>query len=52
MKEIMKVIGIPASSDLIREAFNDDYRISEDLDRINHYAKMLASYRGKWNSCK
>lgn len=43
IKEIMKIIGIPASSDLIREAFNDEYRISEDLGRINDYARLLAS---------
>lgn len=43
VKEIMRVIGIPASSDLIREAFNDEYRVSEDLDRINDYARLLAS---------
>ncbi|MDV4151046.1 alpha-glucuronidase family glycosyl hydrolase [Clostridium sp. AL.422] len=43
IKEIMKVIGIPASSDLIREAFNDEYRLSEDLNRINDYARLLAS---------
>ncbi|WP_195429514.1 alpha-glucuronidase [Clostridium sp. D46t1_190503_E9] len=43
MKEIMKVIGIPASSDLIREAFNDEYKLAEDLDRINDYARLLAS---------
>lgn len=43
MKEIMKVIGIPASSDLIREAFNDEYKLADDLDRINDYARVLAS---------
>lgn len=43
IKDIMRVIGIPASSDLIREAFNDEYRVSEDLDRINDYARLLAS---------
>ncbi|MBE6054401.1 MAG: alpha-glucuronidase [Clostridium sartagoforme] len=43
IKEIMKVIGIPASSDLIRRAFNDEYRVAEDLDRINDYARLLAS---------
>lgn len=43
IKDIMRVIGIPASSDLIREAFNDEYKVSEDLDRINDYARLLAS---------
>ena len=43
INEIMKVIGIPASSELIREAFNDDYRIAEDLNRIKDYARLLAS---------
>ncbi len=43
MKDIMKVIGIPASSDLIREAFCDEYRLCEDLNRIYDYARILAS---------
>ncbi len=43
IKEIMKIIGIPASSDLIREAFNDEYGLAEDLGRINDYARLLAS---------
>lgn len=43
IKEIMKIIGIPASSDLIREAFNDEYSLAEDLGRINDYARLLAS---------
>ena len=43
MKEIMRAIGIPASSDLIREAFNDEYGLAEDLERINDYARLLAS---------
>ena len=43
MKDIMKIIGIPASNDIIRKAFNDEYRVCEDLNRISDYARLLSS---------
>lgn len=43
MKDIMAAIGINATYDLIRDAFNDDYKVASDLDRINDYARMLCS---------
>ncbi|MFT8348316.1 alpha-glucuronidase family glycosyl hydrolase [Clostridium saccharoperbutylacetonicum] len=44
MKEVMKEIGgITATSRALRKAFNDDYQVATDLDRINDYARMLSS---------
>lgn len=43
MKDIMDAIGISATYDLIRDAFNDDYKVASDIDRINDYARMLCS---------
>lgn len=43
MKDIMKIIGIPASNEIVRKAFNDEYRVCEDLNRINDYARLLSS---------
>jgi alpha-glucuronidase len=42
-KYIMETIGIPASNDLIREAFSDEYKVASNLERINDYARMLCS---------
>ncbi|EKQ50489.1 MULTISPECIES: alpha-glucuronidase family glycosyl hydrolase [unclassified Clostridium] len=42
-KYIMETIGIPASNDLIRKAFDDEYKAASDLDRINDYARILCS---------
>ncbi|MFW2487911.1 alpha-glucuronidase family glycosyl hydrolase [Clostridium chromiireducens] len=44
MKEVMDVIGgITATNNALRKAFNDDYKVASDLDRINDYARMLSS---------
>jgi alpha-glucuronidase len=44
MKEVMNEIGgITATSRALRKAFNDDYQVATDLDRINDYARMLSS---------
>lgn len=44
MKAVMDAIGgIAATNEALRKAFNDDYKVADDLDRINDYAKMLSS---------
>ena len=44
MKEVMDAIGgITATSEALRKAFNDDYKVAEDLGRINDYARLLSS---------
>jgi alpha-glucuronidase len=44
MKEVMDAIGgIAATNEALRKAFNDDYKVADDLDRINEYARMLSS---------
>ncbi|OPJ59366.1 alpha-glucuronidase family glycosyl hydrolase [Clostridium chromiireducens] len=44
MKDVMDVIGgITATNNALRKAFNDDYKVASDLDRINDYARMLSS---------
>jgi alpha-glucuronidase len=44
MKEVMDAIGgIAATNEALRKAFNDDYKVADDLDRINDYARMLSS---------
>lgn len=44
MKEVMDAIGgIAATNNALRKAFNDDYDVASDLDRINDYARMLSS---------
>ena len=44
MKEVMDEIGgITATRPDLRKAFNDDYQVASDLDRINDYARMLSS---------
>ena len=44
MKEVMDAIGgITATSEALRKAFDDDYKVAEDLERINDYARMLSS---------
>ncbi|MVX63934.1 alpha-glucuronidase [Clostridium chromiireducens] len=44
MKEVMDAIGgIAATNNALRKAFNDDYNVASDLDRINDYARMLSS---------
>lgn len=44
MKEVMDEIGgITATRQALRKAFNDDYKVASDLDRVNDYARMLSS---------
>jgi len=44
MREVMNAIGgIAATNEALRKAFNDDYKVSSDLERINDYARMLSS---------
>ena len=44
MKEVMDEIGgITSTKSSLRKAFNDDYKVVSDLDRINDYARMLSS---------
>lgn len=44
MKEVMDEIGgITATRPALRKAFNDDYKVASDLDRVNDYARMLSS---------
>ncbi len=44
MNEIMNTIGgIAATNESLRKAFNDEYEVASDLDRINDYARMLSS---------
>ena len=44
MKEVMDAIGgIAATNEALRKAFDDDYKVADDLERINDYARMLSS---------
>ena len=44
MEEVMNAIGgIAATNEGLRKAFNDDYQVASDLERINDYARMLSS---------
>lgn len=44
MREVMDAIGgITATNEALRKAFNDDYKVADDLERINDYARMLSS---------
>jgi len=44
MKAVMDAIGgIAATNEALRKAFNDDYKVADDLERINDYARMLSS---------
>lgn len=44
MREVMNAIGgIAATNEAMRKAFNDDYKVASDLERINDYARMLSS---------
>lgn len=44
MRDVMNAIGgITATNEALRKAFNDDYKVADDLDRINDYARMLSS---------
>jgi len=44
MREVMNAIGgIAATNEAMREAFNDEYKVASDLERINDYARMLSS---------
>lgn len=44
MREVMDAIGgITATNKALRKAFNDDYKVADDLDRINDYARLLSS---------
>lgn len=44
MSEVMNAIGgIAATNEGLRKAFNDDYTVASDLERINDYARMLSS---------
>lgn len=44
MREVMNAIGgIAATNEALRKAFNDDYKVADDLERINDYARMLSS---------
>lgn len=44
MREVMDAIGgIAATNEALRKAFNDDYKVADDLERINDYARMLSS---------
>lgn len=44
MKAVMDAIGgIAATNEALRKAFDDDYKVSDDLERINDYARMLSS---------
>ncbi|OOM78775.1 xylan alpha-(1-_2)-glucuronosidase [Clostridium puniceum] len=44
MKEVMNAIGgIAAANEVLRKAFNDKYKVADDLERINDYARMLSS---------
>ena len=47
-KDIMGAVmdavgGITATNEALRKAFNDDYKVADDLERINDYARMLSS---------
>jgi len=44
ISEVMNAIGgIAATNEGLRKAFNDDYTVASDLERINDYARMLSS---------
>jgi len=44
MSEVMNAIGgIAATNEGLRKAFNDEYTVASDLERINDYARMLSS---------
>jgi len=44
MREVMDAIGgITATNKALRKAFNDDYKVADDLERINDYARLLSS---------
>lgn len=44
MGEVMDAVGgITATNEALRKAFNDDYKVADDLERINDYARMLSS---------
>ena len=42
-KAIMETIGIGANSQVIRESFNDEYVLNENIKRIGDYARLLCS---------